>query len=628
MAPQPRQRPLVLIDQKPDTVFIEFSMNDAATTLNISRDQARANLTSMVNGIKSAHPACEIILQIMNPVDRRDGDSYSPRPELALYQQDCRDFAASNALQCIDHMPAFTALLDEGSDTYRGFVPDGVHPSAEGFARYLTPVLVQAIGLNAGIVQEPSLVIDNSDPDPAVVFNGSWTPSTTTAGYLGVDYRHNGNAGQGSKSVVFTPNIPSAGIYPIFLRWTSEANRASNVPVTVNYNGGSQVVTVNQRSSGGTWVSLGSFPFAAGSSGTVTIGTTATDGYVIVDALGVGLNMPVPAIRLRMDNARAAEPAAPDGAARPSSIIVWRSGPAAGDLTVPLDYTGGSAASGVDYAHLPASITIPAGQSSGAVELLPLYDLPSEGDETFKVSLKPVEGYTLDYPRRASIVIEDRVDGGANILIDEPFGGSGGALHGKTANTHAPAIITAGGSATWVAAPSFLDNGVVSLATRQGASLNLGTYINAAKGTALGKFKLTMTVGPTSGAWISLGFAAETTPNLSKDFTNTGSGSAATTGLGTIIYRAVSNPGELDMFGGGGNANPFFRVRAYGEARDTAGKVTARAWCEAFIQRGAAYVDPSDKPETRFGSLTKTSNQNFGRRFDLVSFRWLAPDEI
>jgi hypothetical protein len=72
----------------------------------------------------------------------------------------------------------------------------------------------------------------------------------------------------------------------------------------------------------------------------------------------------------------------------------------------------------------------------------------------------------------------------------------------------------------------------------------------------------------------------------------------------------------------------YFRVRAYGEARDAAGKVIAQAWCEAFVQRGASYVDPSDKPETHAGSLTKAVNQNFGRRFDLVSFRWLTPDEI
>jgi hypothetical protein len=72
----------------------------------------------------------------------------------------------------------------------------------------------------------------------------------------------------------------------------------------------------------------------------------------------------------------------------------------------------------------------------------------------------------------------------------------------------------------------------------------------------------------------------------------------------------------------------YFRVRAYGETRDASGKVIASAWCEAFVQRGAAYIDPTDRPETRLDVLTTPTNKTFGRRFELVSFRWLSPNEI
>ena len=72
----------------------------------------------------------------------------------------------------------------------------------------------------------------------------------------------------------------------------------------------------------------------------------------------------------------------------------------------------------------------------------------------------------------------------------------------------------------------------------------------------------------------------------------------------------------------------YFRVRAYGEAVDAGGKVIARAWCEAFVQRGAGYVDSTDRSETHVDLLTKIENKTFGRRFELVSFRWLAPREI
>ena len=71
-----------------------------------------------------------------------------------------------------------------------------------------------------------------------------------------------------------------------------------------------------------------------------------------------------------------------------------------------------------------------------------------------------------------------------------------------------------------------------------------------------------------------------------------------------------------------------FKVRAYGDARDGDGRVTARAWCEATLQRVPGYVDPADAPETPYAGLSSEINQKFGRRFVLVSFRWLSKDEI
>jgi len=70
-----------------------------------------------------------------------------------------------------------------------------------------------------------------------------------------------------------------------------------------------------------------------------------------------------------------------------------------------------------------------------------------------------------------------------------------------------------------------------------------------------------------------------------------------------------------------------FRVRAYGEAKN--GKQVARAWCEAIVQRMPAYVDPSDPPETLPEDLDADSvNARFGRRYKVVSFRWLSPEEV
>ena len=70
-----------------------------------------------------------------------------------------------------------------------------------------------------------------------------------------------------------------------------------------------------------------------------------------------------------------------------------------------------------------------------------------------------------------------------------------------------------------------------------------------------------------------------------------------------------------------------FIIRAYGDATDDTGKVLARAWCEAVVQRVPAHVDPADPPEMPVNQLNPT-NQRFGRAFKMVAFRWLAPDEV
>ena len=70
-----------------------------------------------------------------------------------------------------------------------------------------------------------------------------------------------------------------------------------------------------------------------------------------------------------------------------------------------------------------------------------------------------------------------------------------------------------------------------------------------------------------------------------------------------------------------------FIIRSYGESVDKNGKVLARAWCEAVVERDRNFVDPDDKPQTPFASLND-ANKAFGRRYEIVSFRWLHPEEI
>jgi hypothetical protein len=126
------------------------------------------------------------------------------------------------------------------------------------------------------------VIIDNTDPT-RVTLTGTWTTATTTPGYHGSNYLHDGNTGSG-KSARFTPNL-AAGSYEVFVRWTANINRANNTPIDVVHAGGTSTFAVNQELNNGVWVSLGTFTFNSGTGGSVLIRNTGANGYVIADAV-------------------------------------------------------------------------------------------------------------------------------------------------------------------------------------------------------------------------------------------------------------------------------------------------------------------------------------------------------
>jgi len=139
-----------VIAHKPDVVFIEFAINDAVTRFHLSLEQVRDNLDFILDRIASELPHCKIIIQVMNPaVGKAEGDP-SHRRNQDAYQQIYRDAAKQRGLLLIDHSIAWNALLrGQGEAGFKVYVPDGVHPTADGYAIFVVPEIVRAIGLAA-----------------------------------------------------------------------------------------------------------------------------------------------------------------------------------------------------------------------------------------------------------------------------------------------------------------------------------------------------------------------------------------------------------------------------------------------------------------------------------------------
>ncbi|PXA03572.1 hypothetical protein DDZ13_11365 [Coraliomargarita sinensis] len=72
-----------------------------------------------------------------------------------------------------------------------------------------------------------------------------------------------------------------------------------------------------------------------------------------------------------------------------------------------------------------------------------------------------------------------------------------------------------------------------------------------------------------------------------------------------------------------------FVIRTYGDKLNARGEVVARVWCEAVVQRTPDYIDlSSDENHVGQERLTSETNRKFGRKFNIVSFRWLDEDEV
>jgi lysophospholipase L1-like esterase len=137
----------LVLSHNPDTVFLEFAVNDALLDRNISLQQSRDNLNTIIDRILADDPGREIILMTMNPAWDPPGQfpAGSFRPNLAEYYQVYRDVAADRGLLLIDHYANWVRLRDADQALFEQYIPDGVHPTGVALLDVVTPEIIRAL---------------------------------------------------------------------------------------------------------------------------------------------------------------------------------------------------------------------------------------------------------------------------------------------------------------------------------------------------------------------------------------------------------------------------------------------------------------------------------------------------
>ncbi len=264
----------------------------------------------------------------------------------------------------------------------------------------------QLLGSDPVTAPDEGIVVDNGDA-PHFSSSGDWVLSTGSPGYYGLNYFHDGDARDGGSEARYFPPITEAGAYRVYLRWTSNSNRASNVPIEIIHAGGVSSTTVNMKVNGGNWNDLGVFNFAGDGTGGLVLSNTATNGYVIADAarfvpLETPDPEPLPGVHLI-----ATVSSAEESSDRPAAFTIARNDGTTEELTIHVQASGPAVDQGANQA-LPSTYLLPAGIDSVRIEVLPVSDDTAQGDRLLHLEILPDPTYAIGEYGSAELIIRDK----------------------------------------------------------------------------------------------------------------------------------------------------------------------------------------------------------------------------
>ena len=264
-------------------------------------------------------------------------------------------------------------------------------------------------------------------------------------------------------------------------------------------------------------------------------------------------------------------------------------------------------------------------------------------DGAFNVNSTSVAAWTALLRANRNLAVDYAQNGGSDGSSGSPFPSSDSPVKPAGAKPQ-----WSGFSRLSDAQVSALAKGIVNQVKLRGPFMSLSDFINHKMGPVdaaqsyTGALQAALDLEAAAGSGINATSRAAAGGTAPTGYTNDAFNGPPVLGSGTMVTTGI--PGDitqadllLPLAPRLAARSDTFRIRGYGEARSKDGKqILARATCEAVVQRFPEYLDPvtdaaNNEPwdeASSSGPTLNAINQKFGRRFEIIRFRWLGPNEV